>query len=139
MILGMRSSFGVCATAVATPHLDRVDVLAALLGESPTGRDQLVEHARTLALRAGPWRYIEPAAGPAFNTATDTETGLSRAPQLYDLATDLGETTNLAASDPGRVARLQAQLEQIRAAGGTAADRDPAGPRPPARARQTVP
>ena len=46
---------------------DSRNVLPALLGQSQTGRDQLVEHARVLALRDGSWKYIEPGTGPKWN------------------------------------------------------------------------
>jgi hypothetical protein len=36
--------------------------------------------------------------------------------QLYDLATDPRETTNLAKTNPAEVARLQAILDRVRAA-----------------------
>lgn len=38
-------------------------------------------------------------------------------PQLYDLRTDLGETRNVAAEHPERVAELSALLQTIKADG----------------------
>jgi arylsulfatase A-like enzyme len=81
---------------------DSFNVLPALLGESKTGRDHLVEHAGRVALRSGPWKLIPGAAGKT---------------ELYDLATDPGETKNAAAAGGGRVAQMSARLEQIRQAG----------------------
>ena len=40
-----------------------------------------------------------------------------RSIQLYDLATDIGETNNLAASQPERVAEMKALLEKLIADG----------------------
>lgn len=96
---------------------DSFNVLPALLGESTTGRDHLVEHGNGLALRSGAWKYIEPAKGTKKNDNTNSETGNDPQPQLYDLGKDLGEKTNVAANHPDKVQELQAQLEAIRAAG----------------------
>jgi arylsulfatase A-like enzyme len=93
---------------------DSEDVMRALLGASPTGRQLLVEQAGGLALRQGTWKYIEPNDGPAMNRNTNTELGNSSSPQLYDLATDIGERRNLAATDPQRVKAMQAALDDIR-------------------------
>ncbi len=78
---------------------DSENVLPALLGQSKTGRETLVEHAGTLTLRQGSWKYIK------------------NNQQLYDLATDPGETTNLAAKFPERVTAMAAALEKIRGVG----------------------
>jgi hypothetical protein len=52
-----------------------------------------------------------------MNRETHTELGNARAPQLYDLARDLGETRNLATAHPRRVDAMQELLRQIRARG----------------------
>lgn len=86
---------------------DSVNVLPALLGDSPRGRDSLVEHDATLlALRRGKWKYI-PREKPG-------------ADELYDLESDPGETTNIAQANRAIVERMKQELEQIRAAGGAA-------------------
>jgi len=96
---------------------DSFNVLPALLGDSPEGRDHVVEHGNGgLALRAGSWKYIEPAKGPQVNANTNTETGNDPEPQLYELGADLGERTNLAAQKPGKVQELQSQLNELRKA-----------------------
>lgn len=96
---------------------DSLDQLRALLGESDSGRDHLVEHARGLTLRQGAWKLIPPTEGPRMNKAVNIELGSDPAPQLYNLADDPGETRNLAAQQPRRVAEMTARLEKIRAAG----------------------
>ncbi|MBL9205519.1 MAG: arylsulfatase [Opitutaceae bacterium] len=96
---------------------DSLNVLPALLGESPSGRTAVVLHAGRLALREGRWKYIEPSTGPAVNRPTNSELANAPDPQLYDLETDPGETNNLAARQPERVATLRTQLEQIRTSG----------------------
>jgi len=97
---------------------DSRNVLPALLGQSQIGRDQLVEHARVLALRDGSWKYIEPGAGPQRNQATRTELGNDPAGQLYQLAEDLGETNNLIRAHPDRSRTLLEQLQTTRQAAG---------------------
>jgi arylsulfatase A-like enzyme len=98
---------------------DSFDVLPALLGRSPRGREHLVEQARVLSLIEGDWKYIEPGKGPKINRATNTELGLDPEPQLYNLRADLGERHNLAAKHPDRVAAMQARLARIRTDGRT--------------------
>ena len=89
---------------------DSQNQLPALLGESKTGRATSVHHAQTLALRAGPWKLIEPRQGPKRNINTDTETGADPRPQLYNLAADPAETKNLADTNPEKVLELTALL-----------------------------
>lgn len=96
---------------------DSFDVLPALLGQSKTGRQFLVEQAGVLSLRDGRWKYIEPGKGPRMSTNTNTELGNDPAGQLYDLARDPGETTNLAARQPARANEMKQRLQQIRQAG----------------------
>ena len=82
---------------------DAVDVLPALLGEAGAkGRDELVlqnNNQAPLALRSGSWKLITRPNGE---------------PELYDLASDLSETKDLAADQPERVAQLMARLNAIR-------------------------
>jgi arylsulfatase A-like enzyme len=96
---------------------DSEDVMAALLGAAPVGRTTLVEEASGLSLRQGTWKYIEPSDRPAMDRNTGTELGNAPAPQLYDLAQDLGETRNLAAADARRADAMRELLRQIRARG----------------------
>ncbi len=96
---------------------DSENVLSALLGESKTGRQLLVEQASILSLRDGNWKYISPANGPKVQVNTNTETGNDPQAQLYDLSRDLGETKNLAAENPRKVKELADKLQAIRAAG----------------------
>jgi arylsulfatase A-like enzyme len=96
---------------------DSVNLLPALLGESRKGRGSLVEQARSLAVRKGPWKLIEPSAGPAVDANTKSETGAAPQPQLYNLADDLGETKNLAKRHSEKTAELSRLLQDIRKAG----------------------
>jgi arylsulfatase A-like enzyme len=96
---------------------DSVNVLPALLGESKTGRDSLVEQGRAIAIRQGDWKLIVPTEGPARSPNTKSETGASRRPQLYNLADDLSESNNLANKYPEKVAELSKLLGRIRQSG----------------------
>jgi len=92
---------------------DSINVLPALLGQSSTGRDHIVEHANRLALREGNWKLIPPGnvndgLGPWSTVKLPAPGG------LYDLATDPGETKNVAAEHPERVTAMQEKLRKIR-------------------------
>ena len=96
---------------------DSVNVLPALLGQSQTGRADFVAHVggtqSPKALRAGPWKFIQPGRG-GYGKAAKGEAKNPALPQLYDLATDLAEEHNLAAAQPEKVKELAALLQQIR-------------------------
>jgi arylsulfatase A-like enzyme len=98
---------------------DSLDVLPALLGASPRGRDHVVLHANGLALRRGQWKYIEPGGGAKVSANTNTELGNDPQPQLYDLLSDAGERENVAARHPEKLRELQGELDQLRKSGRT--------------------
>lgn len=93
---------------------DSVNVLPALLGESATGRDALVEHAAVLALRQGNWKLIEAGKGPRVLSNTGIESGQAPQPRLFNLEQDPGETTDLAAERPEKLQELKRQLDKIK-------------------------
>ena len=71
---------------------DSEDMLKPLLGKNNKGRDVLIEQGfRTLAIVKGEWKYIEAEKGIV---------------QVYNLATDPSEKTNLATQHPEIVAEL---------------------------------
>jgi arylsulfatase A-like enzyme len=111
LLASFASLTGVPLAAADAP--DSYDILPALLGRSPTGRDDLVEHAGSLSLIRGHWKYIEPGKGPRMNRQTNTELGNDPAPQLYDLSTDLGERRNVASRHPEVVREMAALLGKI--------------------------
>jgi arylsulfatase A-like enzyme len=93
---------------------DSQSVGPALLGHSPVGRTSLVEYGlrREKALRAGDWKYIPPARtqdglGPWRNVSVPPP-GF-----LFNLVQDPGETNDLAATLPERVATMSAELAAI--------------------------
>ncbi|MGH9630554.1 MAG: sulfatase family protein [Bryobacteraceae bacterium] len=98
---------------------DSFDMLPALLGQSKTGRQYVVEHAAGLSLLQGDWKLIQPSDGPAVNRNTNIELGNDPEPQLYNLKKDPGETENVAAQNPERVKRMAAFLNKVREEGRT--------------------
>lgn len=93
---------------------DSYDVLQALLGESKKARDFVVEHAGSLSVIKGNWKYIEPSDGASYYKETNIELGNAPYPQLYDLSVDLGEKINLAEKYPVKTAELSSLLESIK-------------------------
>jgi arylsulfatase A-like enzyme len=96
---------------------DSQDLLPALLGEQPRGRQWLVEHARALSLRAGQYKLIEANPGPALLVNSNTELGSGSQPQLFDLASDPGETQDIAARMPEKVSEMSTLLSKVKAGG----------------------
>ena len=90
---------------------DSLNVLTALLGESKTGREHLVEHAGGLAIRKGPWKLIprEPRAKKAKAKQSEPEVT-----ELFNLDDDPGETKNIAGRHPEVVKELAELLQKIR-------------------------
>ncbi len=104
---------------VELPHEacpDSFNVLGALTGEAGSkGRDHLVQEGRGLALRAGDWKYLEhPNAKPVESLTFKKGPGQY---ELFNLADDPGETTNLIEQQPERAREMKAQLAAIRVAG----------------------
>jgi arylsulfatase A-like enzyme len=93
---------------------DSVNVLPALVGISPKGRDHLVEQAGVLSLRKGPWKLIEPGRGPRVLANTNTETGQASTPQLYNLEDDLSEKADIAQQQPERLNEMRELLGEVR-------------------------
>ena len=98
---------------------DSFNILPALLGDSQVGRDYVVEQARVLSLRRGPWKYIEPNRGPARSANTNTETGNAPEGQLFNLAEDPSEQKNMIREMPEKAAALADELKKIGRARGT--------------------
>lgn len=92
-------------------QLDSVDVSAALLGRSPTGRDALLTQdntGRSLAWREGDWKLVRIPRKPPPGQKTPRP-GYEE--QLFQLRDDPGETTDLAATQPEQLRKLSAALD----------------------------
>lgn len=93
--------------------------LGAWLSGQKTSRPYVITQAanKTLSIRSGRWKYIEPSNGPQtipWGPNPAIETGYASTPQLYDLEQDPSERTNLAHKYPKIVARLMSLLKEER-------------------------
>jgi arylsulfatase A-like enzyme len=120
-LLGQVDLFASFAALTGLPFAsdapDSFNLLPALLGESKTGRDHLVEQAGSQSMRRGAWKYIPAGKGPAVFKNTNIESGRAPEDRLYNLADDIGETQNLAAKHPEILKELVTQLEKVRKEG----------------------
>ena len=92
---------------------DSMNLLPALLGKSPAGREYIVEEAGVLAIRKGKWKLIDSRQKPGRPLAAGADRDM-RHFQLYDLAKDLSESENVAHLHPDLVYELAAKLEELR-------------------------
>jgi arylsulfatase A len=116
-----------CADIVGAelPHTageDSYSVLPVLLGEPIPGavREATVHHSAygVYAIRQGGWKLILGRGSGGFSEPRHITPGPGEPKgQLYDMETDLAETTNLWAERPDIVARLGALLDGYREAG----------------------
>jgi arylsulfatase A-like enzyme len=93
---------------------DSFNQLDALLGKSEKAREWLVEHAGRLSIIKGDWKYIEPGQGEKLFAHVNIESGNDTIPQLYNIKSDIGETTNLAKDNPLIVNELTQLLLKIK-------------------------
>jgi len=128
-----------CATLTGTTiprdaAEDSFDILPALLGQA--GDKPIREYtlhqtiSLALAIRHGDWKYLDHKGSGGNNYERKGEWGLKqfalpeRAPdalgQLYNLANDPGETTNLHNEHPEIVKTLKAKLEALKKSGRSA-------------------
>ena len=113
---------------------DSFDLTGTLKGDdrnSPV-RPYLLQQtfAMKLSIRKGNWKYIDHKGSGGNNYEKPGEWGMKQyalpdtdpdAPgQLYNLARDPGETTNLYSKNPEKVAELKGLLEKSKASGRTA-------------------
>jgi arylsulfatase A-like enzyme len=107
------------APLAESERADGRELSEAFLGRTREGREDLVTEgfAGQTLLREKSWVYIPPYPGPARFGDKDVESGNASTPQLYDLADDLGQRTNLAAAQPARVAAMERRLEATRRGG----------------------
>lgn len=94
----------------ADRHIDGIDQTDLLLGNRKTGRDHFYFH--NAAVRQGKWKYLKP---DAFFYSYAVEGDRQNVEELYDLESDLGEQTNVAAKHPEKVAELNALMQSIEA------------------------
>lgn len=90
---------------------DSVSMLPLLRGSDKPVREYAISHSLNgvPTLRKGPWKIIFGPDGGGYTPGAAATIG----GQLYDLATDLGETKNLWADKPELVLELSAQMERL--------------------------
>lgn len=96
---------------------DSEDVYAALIGEDPVGRKELmVEDAGCgKMLRRGNWTYLSPEEGSSFWSNVSIETGVSRDPQLYNMDYDIGQRENVYWDYPQIGDEMEKRIQEIMA------------------------
>lgn len=84
-------------------RLDGVDLLPYLTGAKPgSPHDKLYwRFGEQMAMRHGDWKLVR------YDATADGQSGVTQ-PRLYNLAADIGETRDLASSEPARLDELQA-------------------------------
>ncbi len=104
--------------------LDSIDVSGALLGRpGARGRDHLVQQDNggtgNYGFRVGNWKLVRHDTKSARNVVVEKTLANTPVPQfqLFDLATDPGEKTDLAAAQPERLEQMKSRLASIIAAG----------------------
>ncbi|HEA22890.1 MAG TPA: arylsulfatase [Pricia antarctica] len=97
---------------------DSENLMDVFLGKSSEGRNQMVLEATSrTAFRQGDWVMIPPYNGPAVNQSVAIELGNAKEYQLYNLKNDIGQETNLAASNPKKLAEMKGDFNKIRGEG----------------------
>lgn len=120
--LDMSATFAALTETPIPPNgaADSFNVLSALLGEKTDSppRPHFVAHIGGIhgpfAVRAREWKFIQPGGK---GRQADAEKGVAKAGaagQLFNLANDVSEATNLVAEHPGKVDELKGLLEQLR-------------------------
>ncbi len=89
-------------------RIDGIDQTELLLGGRDTGRDYF--YYQGAGVRKGRWKYLQPNAH--FHGYA-VESDRAKVEELYDLESDLGERTNLAAKNPEKVAELKSLMKSI--------------------------
>lgn len=90
---------------------DSFSLLPLLKGEDKPIRENAVSASSQgiPAVRSGSWKYIAAAGSGGWGKGGDQ----TQPVQLYNLADDIGETKNLAATMPEKVTAMQALLEKL--------------------------
>lgn len=111
------ASFAALVGQPLAPHEapDSHNMLDALLGKSPHGREELIVEGTQgkTVLRWQRWAFIPPHPGPAVNTNTDIELGNAAKRQLYDLSGDIGQMCDLANEHTDLADQLEARLRKL--------------------------
>jgi arylsulfatase A-like enzyme len=131
-LLSLTDVMATCAEIVDVPlpneaaedSFSMLPVLTGSQGEE-TVRPSMLQQTMSLELsiREGSWKYLDHqgSGGNNYNSRMKAYALVEKDPeapgQLYDLANDPGETSNLYSRHPEVVQRLQAQLEEFKSSG----------------------
>ena len=100
---------------VKAEESDSQNMLAAFLGKSKKGRENIVLEANSkTAFRTGDWAMIPPYKGAKMSWNSFVETGLLEEFQLYNLKEDPSQKNNLATKNPEKLKELLMKFEEIR-------------------------
>lgn len=95
--------------------IDGIDISALLTGGAKSARNEFLYYAMTgriEGIREGDWKLLVKQPGGK----TDPKTAPKPTVMLFNLATDLGEKTNLATEKPDLVERLRKRMTELNAA-----------------------
>ncbi|MFR9672684.1 MAG: sulfatase-like hydrolase/transferase, partial [Rikenellaceae bacterium] len=108
--LDLLASFATLIGAEIEGETDSENYLTALLGESDEARTELIVEANhRLAFRKGKYALIPPYGGNARNQ-TGNELGVVPHFSIYDLSTDLGQTTDLSTTNKELLEELKSEF-----------------------------
>ena len=101
------ASLAALAGVKLTTPRDSLDELSALLGDTRTGREELVLESagQGISLRRGDWKFI--------SSPNRKAKGGAERPKLFNLANDPGESNNLADKHPERAQAMEMALARI--------------------------
>jgi arylsulfatase A-like enzyme len=90
--------------------LDGVDLLPYLTGKNSGAPHEALywRFGQQVAIRSGDWKLVKGAGSPGIAAAETRGKASLDGAELYNLAKDIGEKTNLAAQQPGKVKELSA-------------------------------
>ena len=93
--------------------LDSENLLPAFMGQTDTGRQDLILEAQgKLAIREGDWIMIPPYSGPERNT-TGNELGNMPEFTLYNVKTDKAQQTNLSLQQPDKLEEVKEHFYSV--------------------------
>jgi len=96
-------------------HTDSQNTLAAFLGKSDKGREELViEGMYNYAFRQGDWVMIPPYPTRNKSYENDSFAGLGLCFQLYNVKEDVGQQVNLAEKEPQRLRQMMMAFEKLK-------------------------
>jgi arylsulfatase A-like enzyme len=105
------------ASAEQSLTVDGLDVWPVLTAQRKTPHDAILlcgmRGPYPVALRAGDWKLLVGASDVDAESAPDVAKSTSEKVELYNLADDPGEKTNLAAEQPQRVQELRSRLATL--------------------------